>query len=71
MVGLRFIANQSINTVCGGRTGGPDEAQDLALGGASQAADGDELQDALLYVLQPVVVLVQYLRQTPSGMLTT
>ena len=33
--------------------------QGADLGAAPQAADGDELEDAVLDVLQPVVVLVQ------------
>mmetsp|Transcript_21602 Transcript_21602/g.54383 ORF Transcript_21602/g.54383 Transcript_21602/m.54383 type:complete len:276 (-) Transcript_21602:598-1425(-) len=36
------------------------EAQDLPLRGAPQPAHGDKLQDALLHVLQPIVVLVQH-----------
>ena len=44
------------------RTWRADQAQDLALGAAAQAADRDELQDALLHVFQPVVVLVEHLR---------
>ena len=38
---------------------GPHQAQDLALCTAPQTADGDELQDALLDVIQAVVIIVQ------------
>mmetsp|Transcript_34176 Transcript_34176/g.106089 ORF Transcript_34176/g.106089 Transcript_34176/m.106089 type:complete len:229 (-) Transcript_34176:10-696(-) len=38
---------------------GPHQAHDLALRGLLEEADRDVLQDPLLHVLQPVVVLVQ------------
>lgn len=39
------------------------EAEDLPLGGPAELRDGDELQDALLHVLQAVVVRVKHLPQ--------
>ena len=48
------------------RTRRADQAQDLALRGPAQAPHGDELQDAVLHVCQPVVVLVQHLRAHPG-----
>mgnify|MGYP001806948178 CR=1 FL=1 len=43
-------------------SGRPHQAQDLALGAAAQVRHRDELQDAVLDVLQPVVVVVQDLQ---------
>ena len=40
-------------------SGRPMEAKDLALCGAAQFRHSDELQNALLHILHPVVILVQ------------
>ena len=42
-------------------TRGADQADNLTLDGPPELADGEELQNAVLNVLQPVVVLIQHL----------
>ena len=38
-----------------------DEAEDLALDGSAELADGKELEDAVLDVFETIVILIEYL----------
>ena len=41
--------------------GGPNQAQDLAMSAAPQPPHSYELQDPVLHVLKPIMVLIQHL----------